>query len=272
MMAAALYSTLSKEWGRSSPEPPKPLSVDMVEAEPTGKARPTSGMRIGRDGFGTILSAPARHVTVPEKPPAAEAAMQTAEPPVPSQVAGLVRIVARLTPEPPAKEPTLTLEMPPRHFATILLRHGCLKLTEPGKPGEAHVVLPPLSKLYVGDDGFLVIGTPASGDENPRVGEPAWWEGDSRRPLEAGAVADSRQVRVRPCQAGRARLQRCGKPSGGRWSRRAQNREHLRAAVGIRACGRSRLPHAARSEWRERDGLIKEDRKPVRKHTALACG
>ena len=202
MMAAALYSTLSKEWGRSSPEPPKPLSVDMVEAEPTGKARPTSGMRIGRDGFGTILSAPARHVTVPEKPPAAEAAMQTAEPPVPSQVAGLVRIVARLTPEPPAKEPTLTLEMPPRHFATILLRHGCLKLTEPGKPGEAHVVLPPLSKLYVGDDGFLVIGTPASGDENPRVGEPAWWEGDSRRPLEAGAVA---RIRAK-CGSGPVRL------------------------------------------------------------------
>lgn len=135
MMAAALYSTLSKEWGRSSPEPPKPLSVDVVEAEPTGKARPTSGMRIGRDGFGTILSAPARHVTVPEKPPAAEAAMQTAEPPAPSQVAGLVRIVARLTPEPPAKEPTLTLENAAATFRHHLAPTWLPEANRAGKAG-----------------------------------------------------------------------------------------------------------------------------------------
>lgn len=145
-------------------------------------------MSVGRGGFGTIPSAPASQPVVPEQQSAAQEPMLTAEPPVPPQVAGLVRLLARLTPEPLSQEPILTtLEMPPRHFGTIVLRNGCLRLARAGEP---HVVLPSFTKLYVDDYGFLKISTPASSAEmNPRVGEPAWWDGDGRRPLDAGALA-----------------------------------------------------------------------------------
>ena len=194
-IAAALVvlAMLPERWWRAPPEPPRPLGMELIAVDRTGRAKPTSGMSVGRDGFGTILTAPARQLAPARKEPAAQEPMLTAAPPVPAEVAGLVRVLARLTPELPSDELVMrTLDVPPRGFGTIVLRDGCLRLAGPGEP---HVVLPSFAKLYVDKEGFLSIGTPASGSEmNPRVGEPAWWEGDSRWPLDATMVARIRAV------------------------------------------------------------------------------
>lgn len=189
-IAAALIvlALVPERWWRAPPEPPRPMRIELIEAARSGRAQPTSGMSIGQGGSGTILTAPGRQLVPSGQEPIVEEPMVTVEPPIPAEVAGLVRVLSRLKAELPSNELILTtMEMPPRHFGTIVLREGCLRLAGPGEP---HVVLPPMATLYVDNEGYLAVKMPASGAAmNPRVGEPAWWEGHSRRPLAASGVA-----------------------------------------------------------------------------------
>lgn len=196
-----VLAMLPDRWFEGPPEPPEPIAVDLLEPKRTSTARPTIGMSIGAGGFGTIATAPARRLAPSRQQPATVASTLTGAPAVPQQVSGLVRLLARVTPVVPSRARTLhTLAIPPRQFGRIMLRDGCLRLDEPGEP---HVVLPSFARLYIDEDGFLTISAPAnSAETNPRIGEPASWEGDDRRPLEAGAAA---RIRAR-CGPGAVRL------------------------------------------------------------------
>lgn len=75
----------------------------------------------------------------------------------------------------------------PHRFGTIILRDGCLKLAEPGEP---HAILLSGTKLYVDDAGFLTVGVISNGVAiSPRVGEPAWWPGETPQQISAAAAA-----------------------------------------------------------------------------------
>ncbi len=184
----ALLSLLPRQWLEAPPEPPKPLAVELIEPGRTGLARPTRGMSIGRGGFGTILSAPGRLLIPSLSPPAFGEPTLADEPPVAEEVAGLVRLLARLAPMPPSDRlVNFNAEEPSPQFGTIILRDGCLKLAGPGEP---HAVLPAGTKLHLDDDGYLTAGIIANGAAtNPRLGEPAWWPGEIRLPADATAVA-----------------------------------------------------------------------------------
>ncbi len=199
--ALAVLSMLPQKWLEAPPERPTPLAVELIEPGRTGLARPTRGMVVGRGGFGTILSAPGRQLVPSSQQPAAGEPTLAAEPPVAAQVAALVRLLARLATVPASKKLIIsTLEEPPRHFGTITLRDGCLKLAEAGEP---HAILPQGTKLYIDDDGYLTAGVIANGTAtNPRLGEPSWWTGGTRLRVDTTAVA---RIRAK-CGPGAARL------------------------------------------------------------------
>jgi len=197
----AVLSMLPRKWFEAPPEPPRPLAVELIEPAATTLTRPTRGMTIGSDGFGTVLSAPERRLDPSPSPlPAGEPTL-AAEPPVAAKVAGFVRLLARLAPVPPSNQlVNFSLEEPAPHFGTIILRDGCLKLAEPGEP---HAILPAGAKLYIDDEGFLTAGLIANGTAtNPRLGEPAWWTGGTRLRVDPAAVA---RVRSK-CGPGAARI------------------------------------------------------------------
>lgn len=198
---SGVRSMLRQKWSETSTEQPRPLAVELIEPPRTTPARPTRGASIGRGGFGTILSAPGRELVPSPLQPVRAGPALADEPPVPGQVAGLVRLLARLAPVPPPNERIMTtLQEPMQHFATIILRDGCLKLAEPGEP---HVIFPAGTKLYIDDKGFLTVGVLMNGlATNPRLGELAWWEGRTRLRIDAGAIA---RVRAK-CGPGAARL------------------------------------------------------------------
>jgi hypothetical protein len=197
----AIVSILPRSWFETPPEPPRPLAVELFEPVSVPLARPTRGMSIGRGGFGTILSAPARRlVPSPSHPILGEPALAT-EPPVAAQVGGLARLLARLAPMPPSNQLIVTTsEEPAPRFGTIILRDGCLRLAEPGEP---LAILPAGTKLYIDAEGFLTAGVIANGAAtNPRLGEPAWWPGEDRRQVDSTAVERIRSK----CGPGAARL------------------------------------------------------------------
>lgn len=199
--ALAILSVLPQEWFKAPPRPPKPLAVELFEPDPTRLARPTRGMSIGHGGFGTILSAPERHLVPSSSQPALDKPTLATEPPIAATVGGLVRLLARLAPMPPSDQLVVTTaEEPASHFGTIILRNGCLRLAEPSEP---HAILPAGTKLYIDDEGFLTAGVIANGTAtNPRLGEPAWWAGGSRLRVEATAVE---RIRAK-CGPGAAKL------------------------------------------------------------------
>lgn len=196
----ALLSMLPSKWFEAAPKPPKPLAIELIEPWREALAQPTRGMSIGRAGFGTIVLAPERRV-ISSSLAVARKRTLPAEPPVAAQVAGLVRMFARLAPVQTSSElVVITLEEPPTHFGTIILRDGCLKVAEPGEP---HVILAPDTKLFVDDEGFLTVGVLANGTAtNPRLGEPAWWPGRTGLQMDAVALARVREK----CGPGAARL------------------------------------------------------------------
>ncbi len=176
-----VLSLLPREWKEAPPEPPKPLAAELIEPRRTILSRPTRGMSIGPDGFGTIVSAPARQLE--EVSPSVPGG-----PPVAPQVGGLVRLLARLAPMPPSDRlMNFNAEEPSPQFGTIILRNGCLKLAERGEP---HVVLPAGTTLDVDDEGFLMASLPGNNaGTNLRLGEPAWWPGRTPIAIDAAAVS-----------------------------------------------------------------------------------
>lgn len=184
----AVRAFLLERWAQAPLGPPQPLAVELIEPRGTALARPTRGMSVGRDGFGTVLSAPARRLVPSPTTVLAGGPTLTAEPVVAGQAAKFVRLFARLVPAPPSNDLVVSLlQEPPPRFGTIILRDGCLKLAEPGEP---HALFPFGTKLYIDGEGYLTVGVIMNGTAtNPRVGEAAWWQGGTQPLVEAGAVA-----------------------------------------------------------------------------------
>jgi hypothetical protein len=98
---------------------------------------------------------------------------------------GTVRLFARVQAIKVPDEPMImTLEAPPRHFATIVIRNGCLRLNWHDSP---HAVFAPGARLVPGaDEGLAILG----GDGSvAKVGERVWWEGTSGNVGAGEAVA-----------------------------------------------------------------------------------
>jgi hypothetical protein len=95
------------------------------------------------------------------------------QPAVDPALRGTIRLFARVQPIRVPDEPTMmTLDAPPRHFATIVVRDGCLRLNWGNSP---HAVFAPGARLVRGKDARLAI---VSGDGSvAQVGERVWWEG-----------------------------------------------------------------------------------------------
>jgi hypothetical protein len=196
-----VLSVLPDRWFETPPEPPRPLALELIEPAGAGAARPTRGMSVGQSGFGNVLSAPGRRLEPSPSPVPPGEPTLAGKPAVSAEVAGLVRLVPRLAPVPPSDRlVTFDLVEQAPEFGTIILRDGCLKLKVPGEP---HAILAAGSRLYVDEEGYLAVGVLANGAAtNPRLGEPAWWPGGNRPPVETEAVARIRSK----CGPGGARI------------------------------------------------------------------
>lgn len=172
------------------PDQQTPVAVELIEPGRASHSRPTRGMLIGHEGFGTILSAPERRLLRSARRQPAVASNAAVLPPVAARLAGLVRLVARVAPGSSYDRQALRILEISRRFGTIILRDGCLRLAESGEP---HVILPEGSKLYVDTNGFLTVGATANDmDTDARLGEPAWWEEQTRSRVGPGAIASIR--------------------------------------------------------------------------------
>lgn len=187
----AILAAAPSGWLQEKPRARPPLPLDLIEPATTA-GRPARGMTVGPHGYGTLLSAPPRRVEPSPDLPRPPEEMLPAAPAIAADVAGTVRLLARLAPIPSSDELIVTtLEAPPRRFSKVILRDGCLRLAEPGEP---HAVFPAGTRLYVDDQGFLTIGALANGDSvNPRVGELLWWEDRQPPQLDPAAVPRIRE-------------------------------------------------------------------------------
>lgn len=110
-------------------------------------------------------------------------------PAIDAALGGTIRLIARALPMEVRNELVTVEGMPPRHFATILVRDGCLRLDWRDAP---LVVLPPGARLVRDRDGDAAIvyaEAPAA-----KVGEPIWWEG---RTVRLGSDEVLSQLRAR---------------------------------------------------------------------------
>lgn len=150
-----------------SPKPP----YEIVYSRPLGDvlSRPTVGMRLSAEGFGTVVEAPG----------VLAAMNDTVTPPrrgeVASDVARFMRVFPQLRARPGvADQPMLcTLEVPPTYRARAVLKDGCLILRSPATaPSDIGLMLGDGLSVFRDDNGYLAIGRRDGPDEfRLRVGE-----------------------------------------------------------------------------------------------------
>jgi hypothetical protein len=158
---------------------PVPVQTNRGDLGPSPKTLPT-GLVLDREGFGTLLAAPASvYSPSAEGPSPPRAMVLSPDPAIPPEIQRLVRIFPRLSP------PDVTAELvtknavePPQQTATIIMRRGCLRLKEQEEP---LALFGPGVRLFVAADGYLTLGNPAGpAPQNARVGEALYWTGDRK--------------------------------------------------------------------------------------------
>ena len=132
-------------------------------------SRPTKGMTLGSDGYGTVLSAPSREAV------SAQPGMIVSIPSghIAADVTRFLRglAVERVSNRPAGGVATCTMEGLPRYEGKVVLVDGCLRFQQAGKREPGPVILG-TPVVFRDSDGYLAVGLPdAPLQYSLRVGE-----------------------------------------------------------------------------------------------------
>ena len=132
-------------------------------------SRPTVGMTLGKDGYGTVLDAPVLTVTR-----TGERGGYYPESPVAADVARFIRAIPREMLVDPSHEriTTCTLEGPPSYTGKVVLVDGCPRFQDEGSDTPGPLVLG-ITHIHRDAQGYLALGLLDSSPEfEIRFGEP----------------------------------------------------------------------------------------------------